>query len=271
MVAVQPRDALVGVLGGMGPLATADFLQKLARSTPVGGDADHVRTVTWSDPSTPDRTRALLGLGCSPVPAMQAGVERLVEAGAEILVIPCNTAHAFLPELSIPSGVQLISMVDATWRHVCGGPLCAPTAGRVGLLATRGTRRASLYDVAFAEVGVDVVHVSAEVQTRAVDRAIAEVKSGGALDVAADLVAVAGADLIDRRAEVILAACTEISTVLADVTWSTPSVDTAQCLVDDLLRALGRSPQTSAAPTTHNATPHSATAPQVVERSRDLH
>ena len=77
----------------MGPLATVDFLHKLIEETPVASDQDHVPTVVWNVPQIPDRQQALAGAGISPLPAMYAGLARLVAAGATRLAIPCNTAH----------------------------------------------------------------------------------------------------------------------------------------------------------------------------------
>ena len=86
---------LIGVLGGMGPLATVDFLHKLIVALPASRDQEHVPTVVWDVPQIPDRQRALAGSGESPLPAMLAGVAQLNAAGATRIVVPGNTAVSY--------------------------------------------------------------------------------------------------------------------------------------------------------------------------------
>src|SRR2546428_7813554 len=87
-------DKVVGVLGGMGPLATADFYAKLVRLTPARTDQDHLRVIIDSNPQVPDRTRGLRGEGPDPTPALVATARGLERAGADLIAIPCNSAHA---------------------------------------------------------------------------------------------------------------------------------------------------------------------------------
>src|SRR5690606_23936695 len=88
-----PLRGLIGVLGGMGPLATVDFMQKLVAATPASRDQEHVPALISAIPQIPDRTRAFQGHGASPLPAMLACARRLEAAGAGVIVMPCNTAH----------------------------------------------------------------------------------------------------------------------------------------------------------------------------------
>src|SRR5436190_80738 len=82
------------------PAARADLYAKIVAATPAARDQDHPRVVVWADPTTPDRTAALEGVGPSPVPWLQHGVDELERSGATFLVVACNTAHAFLPQLT---------------------------------------------------------------------------------------------------------------------------------------------------------------------------
>src|SRR5690606_23023618 len=97
---------IVGILGGMGPLATADLYRKIIEVTPATRDQDHLHVIIDADPTVPDRTQALLHGAEDPTPWLVAGARRLESAGASFIVIPCNTAHAFLdrllPEISVP-------------------------------------------------------------------------------------------------------------------------------------------------------------------------
>ena len=108
------QKPLLGVLGGMGPLATVDFMHKLVQEMPAAIDQEHVPVVAWNVAQIPDRQKFLAGTGESPLPAMLEGLQRLVAAGATRIVIPCNTAHNWFDALAAESSVPLIHIVDAT-------------------------------------------------------------------------------------------------------------------------------------------------------------
>lgn len=220
------RYPLVGVLGGMGPAATADFYTKLVAATPATRDQDHLRVLIWSNPAIPDRSRALLDGGEDPTASLAAGIQALADAGARLLAVPCNTAHAFIPALAAQAGLELVSIVDATADHlavVTGPQTC------VGLLATRGTVASGLYHDACADRGVHVLHPDDDAQS-AVDTAIAAVKAGrwASGDVDALLPVITG--LRARGAEVVIAGCTELVLMLAGAHPGVPVIDPAVLL-----------------------------------------
>ena len=104
---------LIGVLGGMGPLATIDFMHKLLAATPADADQDHVPVIVSSIPQVPDRAAAFRGEGVSPLAAMIASGRRLVRAGAALVLMPCNTAHLWFDEVQGALGVPMLHLVDA--------------------------------------------------------------------------------------------------------------------------------------------------------------
>lgn len=106
---VLPR--VLGVLGGMGPLATSGFLECVVRATPASRDQDHIPTMVWSDGRVPDRTEALLGQGPSPLPALTRGVQTLVLTGVDVIAVTCNTAHFYLPSLKRLTDLPFLNMV----------------------------------------------------------------------------------------------------------------------------------------------------------------
>lgn len=224
-------DRIVGVLGGMGPAATADFYTKLIAATPATRDQDHLLVVVWADPSVPDRSAALLGLGPDPTPVLRQGVQRLADAGAQVLAVPCNTAHAFVAPLAVEAGIQLISIIEVTaaWlRAELGSGGCA------GLLATPGTVTSGLYHRACAVRGVRV-HAPDAARQEAVTAAIAAVKAGRVTTgVVADLVE-AAADLTEHGAEVIVAGCTEVVLALEGAAVPAPIVDPAVLLAAEVV------------------------------------
>src|SRR5438067_9637007 len=136
------RRGVVGVLGGMGPLATVDFLHKLLKATPAKTDQEHVPVLVSSIPQVPDRTRAYRGEGESPLEAMVDSGLRLVEGGAGLIVIPCNSAHLWFDELRARVGLPMLHMVDAAIEEAVADRAGVAT---LGLLATDATLASGLY------------------------------------------------------------------------------------------------------------------------------
>lgn len=225
---------VVGVLGGMGPAATADFFQKLVIATPADTDQDHLRVLIWSDPLVPDRTAALLHDGPDPTAWMTRGARLLVAGGADLIAVPCNTAHAFLAAVERDVGVEIVHMIDRTARKVAA---LAPAVGRVGLLATPGTVRAGLYDSWLSRYGVGVVAPSPADQL-AVTEVIARVKAGHRGRAQATAIAEVGQRLVDRGAQALIAGCTEIPLVFGSGRATVPVIDPSAVLADAVVAAV---------------------------------
>ncbi len=201
----------VGVIGGMGPEATVDFFAKLVAATPVERDQDHLHVLIDNDPTVPDRSAAIEGAGPSPAPRLIAMARGLVAAGADLLVMPCNTAHAYEADIraAVPD-VPFVSLIEATVDTVAAA---ASGPRSVGLLATSGTLRSAIYHAAFARHGIAVLVPDTDDQ-RTVTAAIAAVKRGrvtqterARLREVAERLALAGA-------EAIVTACTELPLLL---------------------------------------------------------
>jgi aspartate racemase len=142
----------------MGPLATADFLQKLVEETPASRDQDHIPVVAYSVPQIPDRSLAITGRGESPLPHLLEGIHTLRQAGAQAVAIVCNTAHYWHDDLLQQGGLPILHIGDA---------VCAALARirRVGLIATDGTLQAGFYQSRFASQGIACV-LSSEADQR---------------------------------------------------------------------------------------------------------
>ena len=234
---------LVGILGGMGPHATADFFKRLVERTPAVADQQHLRVAMWADPTLPDRTNAVLGLGPSPLPGLVNGLRRLEKAGVDYIAMPCNTAHAFLADLRSTTHVEIIDMISAA---LVRARTDFPGMRRIGVLATRGTRAAHLYEKAGAPLDLEVMQVDEALQARYVDAAIRLVKANHDLQIAADLLVKAIDDLHASGAEAAVAACTEIPVVLAGQPTAIPVIDATSCLIDAVLtRAQQPTPDSS--------------------------
>jgi aspartate racemase len=147
----------------MGPAATAEFLRRLIEATPAGRDQDHLHVLVDNDPSVPDRTAALLGEGPDPTPHLLTMARRLAAAGAQLLVMPCNTASAFATRLADEISVPLLRWDAAV---AAGLTRRRPGIARLGLLATSGTLASGVYQQVLAGVGVELVVPDAAAQER---------------------------------------------------------------------------------------------------------
>ncbi|PAS96339.1 MAG: aspartate racemase [Candidatus Dactylopiibacterium carminicum] len=220
-------SALIGVLGGMEPLATVDFLHKIVEETPAATDQEHVPVVCWNVPQIPDRQHALAGRGPSPLPAMLQGIVRLAAAGATRIVVPCNTAHCWFDELQAASPVPLIHIVDASLAAL----LVGEDDERVGLIASRGTLESGLYQRRLDSAGIPwLANSDAEIEELFVPGCYAVKRN--ALHEGALLLARAAERLVERGANRLILACTEVPLALRRI--DSPllgiSIDTNQAL-----------------------------------------
>lgn len=208
---------IFGILGGMGPLATADFLRKFIESTPARTDQDHIPTLVHNIPQIPDRSASILGDGPSPLPVLLAGVRFLVENGACAIAIPCNTAHHWHRDLQTASPVPILHIVDSVRWALTHSTANAdqPTVTQVGLLATTGTLTAGFYQRRLADHGLVCHTPTAEDQADRVMPAIARVKAGQ-IDEARDLLRGVVERLRAVGAQRLILGCTEIPLALAD-------------------------------------------------------
>lgn len=204
---------VVGVLGGMGPDATVDFFGKLVRATKAARDQDHLRIVIDNDPTVPDRSAAIAGRGASPAPRLAAMTRGLVAQGAELLVMPCNAAHAFADAVREAAGeVPFLDLIETT---VVATRARLPGVRAVGLLATDGALAARLYQDAYAAAGVRALVPGADDQ-RLVMAAIYAVKRGTVDDAVRSRLHAVAERLVAAGAEALIAACTEIPLLMAE-------------------------------------------------------
>lgn len=235
----------VGVLGGMGPAATADFHRKLVAATPARRDQDHVPLLIHSIPQIPDRAASILDGADSPAPALMAVARSLQAAGAELLVMPCNTAHFWYDELRQAVRVPVLHIadpvLDALTKHA--------SLRRVGLLGTRATMAAGLYAKRALQGpsrarGIHWLQPDPAVQRDAVDAGIEAVKAHQ-LGHAERLLQEAARHLVGQGADAIVLACTEIPLVLQYA--AVPVLDATHLLADATVRwALQNARQTAA-------------------------
>lgn len=209
-------------------MATADFLNKVIAATPAEHDEQHVPLLISNDPRIPRRPAAILEGGVSPLPQLRDIRDRLIAAGATALVMPCNTAHHWHAALSVDCALPFPSIVEVA----CDAAAARTAPGAfVGLVATRATLAARLFEPALTARGRQVVLPTDAVLDGAMLPAIASVKAGR-LAQAGPLMNSAVKSLLDRGAQVVILACTEAPIAVASASrgLACHCVDSTQAL-----------------------------------------
>ncbi len=197
--------ALIGVLGGMGPLATVDFMEQIILLTSTAGatsDQQHLPMLVANLPHTPDRSLGMLGLGADPLPALLAGIDMLNRNGVELIAIPCNSAHYWYEAMREHSPVPILHIVETCVAAV------PQEARRVAVLATGGTLSSGLFQQGLTARGLEPVVPNAVTQVH-IEACIRAVKAGD-LDESAQHLAAALDEFISRGADAAVMGCTEI-------------------------------------------------------------
>lgn len=221
-------------------MSTADLFVRVVRATPVAREQDHLRIVVDSNPKIPDRTEALRSGDTAPaVEALRETARNLERAGAELIGIPCNTAHAFLSEIRASVTVPVLDMVDEAARRA------RDLFGErtvVGLLATDGTLETGLYHDALDRRGLEAVAPRPETQANVMS-VIHELKLRDVSPDCMETLEEAIEDLSEQGATALVPGCTEISLVLSRYAPELPWLDPLQALAEALVReATGRPP-----------------------------
>jgi aspartate racemase len=208
-----PRPFKIGVIGGVGPAATVDFMDKVVRATGARRDQDHVKMVVEHNPQIPDRTEHLVGAGPDPTVALYAAAKKLEAADADLIAIPCNTAHAFVERIQPYLAIPIVNMLHETVRHVRSAHGPGITAG---LLATDGTVASAVYHDAAAGAGLRLITPDAAHQALVMEAIYGErgVKAGYTTGACRDALLAALAHLAARGALVVILGCTELPLIL---------------------------------------------------------
>ncbi len=236
-------EAVLGVLGGMGPLASAQFMLRLTLLTPAGCDQEHLPAVLWSDPRVPDRTAARLGprgsQGESPLPALLRGNRGLEAAGCGAIAIPCNTAHGWFEAMQAATRLPILHIVDAAEAELLR---LGVARGTIGVMGTAGTLAMRLYQDRLEARGWTCLVPDEEEMRRLVSPGIALVKANRVAEAHAPLAEAAGR-LAARGAAAVVLGCTEIPLgIAAGPAPALPLCDTIDALARAALRHAGRQP-----------------------------
>lgn len=205
----------VGVVGGVGPAATVDFLGKLVRSTEAACDQDHIKVLVEQNPQIPDRTQNLIGAGSDPTVALYSTCKKLERGGADILVIPCNTAHAYVDRIQRHLDIPIISILTTATDYIKD---VAPQTRRVGILGTDGTLHSRLYQQALEDAGFDWLIPDAAHQALVMESIYGPkgVKAGHTEGLCRRQIAEAFAALVAQGAEAVILGCTELPLIVTE-------------------------------------------------------
>lgn len=225
----------LGIIGGLGPLASADFYRKLTELTPARVDTDHLPLVLLSIPQLPDRTQAILSGSDAVLTQLLAAVRTLDALGVESIAIPCNTAHHWFDRLAAETRAEIVHIVDSVVED-----MARSFAGRrVAVLATPGTLSSGFYQDRLLAAGYEVCVPAAAAFQREVDRAIGDVKAG---DIQRASVALGEAfrHCREEGIEAAILACTELSVMSREVGGEGLAImDSNSALATACLRRLG--------------------------------
>ena len=226
----------IGIIGGMGPLATADLFQKIVLHTQASCDQDHLRVLIDSNTNIPDRTAALLYNGADPVPELVSSARGLERQGAEILVMPCNTAHNFYNAVQEAVSVPVLDMIRLTVQA-----LSEQGIKKAGLIATDGTIQTGIYQRTFLGTGVELLTPEEEGQRAVMDMIYKGVKAGRQ-DYDAYAARRTMESLMKQGAETLILGCTELPLAVVLYRLEFPVTDPTMELALGAIRAAGGEP-----------------------------
>ncbi len=227
------QEKVVGIIGGMGPEATVDLMARIIKGTPALDDIDHIRMLVDNNPKVPSRIKALIeGTGESAGPCLREMARKLEEWGVDFLVMPCNTAHYYHPEVQSAVDIPVLNMIDLAARAVLHE---TPEIKTVGLLASTAVLNLGLYKKRFQEKGVALLAPSAQAQ-EGLMAAIRKIKTSSYGQEVLDVLQAAADDLAESGAQALLVACTELSIIGHLIRTPLKVYDSAQILAEAIVR-----------------------------------
>lgn len=221
----------IGIIGGMGPLATADLFQKIIINTKATDDREHLRVLIDNNTAIPDRTKAVLEQGEDPVPQMTASARLLQQMGADLLLIPCNTAHCFYDAVQRAVDIPVLHMIRLTAMRLRNQGI-----RKAGLLATDGTIAGGLYEKSCKEYGITLLCPDCEEQKAVMDLIYNGVKAGRE-DYDITRIQQAVRSLLQQGAQTIILGCTELPVAVSMYHLQFPFTDPTLELARSAVRA----------------------------------
>lgn len=226
-------EPIVGVIGGMGPEATIELMQRVLAKTPATDDQDHIHMIVDNNPKVPSRIKALLeGTGEDPTPVLVAMAQRLENAGVNFLVIPCNTAHYYWQAINHAVSIPVWHLVDLTLKTV--KKKLPNHYSKVGLLASPALQKIGLYQTWCDKHGLGLLYPTEEEKQLEVIQAV---KKGQQTQHEVKQLNALAAQLVTNGAQAIILGCTEFSILHDQISASVPVIDALEVLADEILLA----------------------------------
>ena len=217
---------VVGVIGGMGPEATVHFMSEVIEMTPADGDRDHVRMLVDNNPQIPDRQDAIRGDDGPVRSALLAAAQQLESSGADFLVMPCNTAHAFVDDAINSVAIPFVHIIRETVREIEND---YPSVKLVGVLATDACLLAGVYQDELLATGKRAVLLGVDDQQECMSL-IAAIKAGNTDKDVRQRMAELADRLVANGADAVIAGCTEIPLVLDNSVIKAPLISSTAVL-----------------------------------------
>ncbi len=231
------NEKILGVLGGMGPLATAYFLKITVEKTVAQTDQEHIPMVVYNHTSIPDRTAFILdNTKDNPIPILTQDAKKLEANGVCAIAMPCNTAHFFFEEIQKAVKVPVLHIVDETVKHIVTRD---KTAKKIGILATSGTLHSGVYQDFCTRHGVQAVIPTKEVEDMLMDIIYNKIKTGQKVTLKEFL------SVIDYMRELgcdyVVLGCTELSVIKNDLNLTRSDVvDSLEVLAKRSIELCGK-------------------------------
>ena len=232
----QSFPSLLGILGGLGPMSGIYFCEMLTRHTYAKKDSDHLNFLLSSRADTPDRSSFILGLSDEdPTPRMRSEAKRLEAAGAELLVIPCNTAHYFYSKVAEAVDIPILNIIEETAK------LCAlEGVKKVGVLATEGTSESGAYKDIFNLYGIEIVKLTKAEQDFITETIFDKIKSGAEPDTERFISLCE--KLCANGCERVILGCTELSLIKKEHGLPPYVIDSLEVLCISALKTCNKTP-----------------------------
>lgn len=230
-------EKILGVIGGMGPLASQLFYKMVIENTKASRDQDHINMIILNHATMPDRTRAIMeGRMDQVLEKLARDAEYLAEGGADYVAIPCNTSHTVIDELQEQVSVKLINMIRCTVEYIkdkfTGNNI------KAGILATDGTIKNALYQKECEKAGMEPVVPSKECQAKVMKIIYDGIKEGGEIDYS-DFEAIER-EMKEKGCDVVIMACTELSCFKEMYKLSDYYVDAMEVMAKTAIKLCGK-------------------------------
>lgn len=230
------KHPVLGILGGLGPMATVYFYEMITAHTKAKCDQDHIDIVINSRATTPDRTSFIIGKSSeNPLEIMVADSKRLKEYGVTLLAIPCNTAHYFYDMLTDAIDIPFLNIMEETAAYLDGMGV-----KRVGVMATEGTVSTKTYNRYLEAHGIECITPTEAEQRLVTDIIYGDIKLGKRADM--EKFNAVAESLFNKGAERIILGCTELSLIKRNEGLDSRFVDSLEVLAKRAIEACGKEP-----------------------------